>query len=139
MPLIDVTLKPGFTLTSKDGLIRHTRHFIRKVFGPELPGLFVKNSELFGMDTNTPEDGVQVQFHDYDEDDINVADIWIKVQFSEEQRDRSTRLDIRNEVFDVIVDQLKAHGFQRPDNIVLDVFWGPTHGYGCVNGTVIEW
>jgi len=141
MPLIDVTLKPGFTLCQTDGseLVTATRMIIRKEFGPALPELFVRNAEFFRMDGDTPSDGVQVQFHDYDEDDINVADVWVKVQFSEEQVDKSVRVIIRNAVFTAIVDWFDGLGIAVPDNFVLDVFWGPTHGCGSVNGKYIEW
>jgi len=139
MPLIDVTLKPGFTLTNAGGTVVHTRPFLRRKFGPELPGLFAQNCAAFGMEANTPEDGIQVQFHDYDADDINVADVWVKVQFSEEQLDYSKRIHIRDNVFDAIVKLFHLHGMQVPDNFILDVLWGPTHGCGSVNGTFIEW
>lgn len=142
MPLIDVTLRPGYAFPEAEGHEfgpEATRYFVRKTFGPELPGLFVNNCAKFGMDVDTPEDGVQVQFHDYDEDDINVADVWIKVQFSEEQTERSERLAIRDAVFGTIVDALHEHGLMMPDNFILDVFWGPTNGCGSVNRTYIEW
>ena len=96
----------------------------------------------FGMDAATPEGGVQVQFHDYGEDDINVADLWIKVQFSELPPHEQARFDIRDAVFRAIVDAfhgLRAHGVELPKNFILDVFWGPTNGCGSVNGTHIEW
>lgn len=141
MPLIDVTLRPGYVFSDTDGRNfgpQSTRQFIRKTFGPELPGLFVRNSARFNLEPGTPEVGIQVQFHDYDADDLNVPDIWIKVQFSEE-RPKKSGLDIRDAVFGAIVGVFHNRGLRVPDNFVLDVFWGPTNGCGSVNGTYIEW
>jgi hypothetical protein len=145
MPLIDVTLRPGYEFPeaevagiSSEGPIM-ARIFIRKVFGPELPALFVSNHAEFGMDENTPEEGVQVQFHDYEEDDINIADVWIKVQFSEEPPGESMKFTIRDAVYDAVANLFVAHGLAVPNNFILDIFWGPTNGRGTVNGTAINW
>ena len=142
MPLIDVTLRPGLRLEKIGGRRfkpESTRLYVRKAFGPRFPATFVLNSAKFGMDEGTPANGVQVQFHDYGPDDINVANLWIKVQFNEEQPNKAKRIEIRNAVFEVIVDALHADDVKVPDNFVLDVLWGPTSGCGSVNGTFIEW
>lgn len=118
---------------------RSGRHFFRKQFGPELPKLFVDNWRTFGMNAGTPEDGVQIQFHDFGEDDINAPSLWIKVQFSEEVTDAVKRIDIRQAVFSQLANTFRSLGVAVPANFMLDVFWGPTHGCGRVNGKHIGW
>ena len=140
MPLIDVTLKPGFRFKQVGGgTVTATETLVRRTLGPELPTIFARNCAAFCMGEHTPEDGVQVQFHRYGEDDINVADLWIKVQLSEESPSATERVRIRNAMFDAIVEMIHAHDLVMPDSFVLDVLWGPTSGCGSVNGTFIEW
>ena len=146
MPLIDVTHRPDYAFP-QSGVYRAnmelghqaTRDFIRKVFAPSLPKLFVKNCTDYGMDPDTPEDGVQVQLHEYGEHDVNVADIWIKVQLSESYPAWGEAPRIRDAVNDALVELFHAHGLNVPDNYILDVFWGPSHGCGSMNGKYIEW
>ena len=138
MLLIDMTVRPGYAFPeAEDHEIgpKSTRCFIRMVMGPELPAIFVRNCALFGMDPNTPEDAVQVRFHDYDKDDINVADIMVQIQFSEDVPDKVTRIEIRDAVFEAIVADFRSHGLGVPNNFIVEVSWGPTHGFGCVNRT----
>ena len=142
MPLIDIRTKRGYIFPEyglNESPSADTKHVIRKVIGPELPSLFVRNSDKFGMDVDTPEAGVQVQFDVYDEDAINPADIWIKVQFSEDKPPRAERLFIRNRVYEVLVEAFYALGLDTPKNFMFDVFWGPTNGCGTMNGTFIKW
>lgn len=141
MPLIDVTSKPGFRLkkTGDAGYVADTDAFVRRTLGPELPALFAQNSKAFGMGESVPEDGVQVQFHRYGRDDINTAELWIKVLLSEEPPSAEERVRIRNAIFDALVDLIHSHDLCMPDSFVLDVLWGPTSGCGSVNGTFIEW
>jgi hypothetical protein len=142
MPLIDVTLRPEFffeELRFKDKPSRRTRQVVRELFGPKLPQLFVENATSFGMDPETPLSGVQVQFHDFDIDDINVPDVWVKVQFSENPPERDERADIIEAVYESLIGVFDSLEMMPPDNFMMDVFWGPTHGCGRVNGTFIEW
>lgn len=142
MPLIDITIKPGVQLKERNGSpfsLGTSRPFLHRVIGPELPGLFVRHRTTFGMDNDTPKDAVQVMFHNFTEHDINVPDVWMKVQFTEEQTDERSRHFIRDAVFKAIVELFHRRGANMPDNFVLDVFWGPTHGCGTVNGSYIEW
>lgn len=141
MPLIDVTLKPGFEFKNTLGgmAVQPADRIVRRFIGPRLPGLFASNSVAFGMGDSVPESGVQVQFHHYGPDDINIADLWIKVQLSEEPPSPDERVRIRNSMFDAIVEMIHAQNLSMPDSFVLDVLWGPTSGCGSVNGTFIEW
>jgi hypothetical protein len=140
MPLIDVTQSRNFRFKRSDGdAVIAADVLVRRTLGPELPALFARNSAAFGMGDHTPEDGVQVQFHRYGPDDLNTADLWIKVQLSEEPPSADERIRIRNAMFSALVDMIHAHGLIMPDSFVLDVLWGPTSGCGSVNGTFIEW
>ena len=146
MPLIDVTRRPSYAFPESVGYIgaaewarQATADFIQQVFAPALPKLFAENSADFGMDPDTPEDGVQVQLHEYGEHDVNVADIWIKVQFSEVYPSCYRAQEIRDSVNRAIVELFHSHDLMAPDNYILDVFWGPSHGCGSVNGKYIEW
>ncbi|MEO5949853.1 MAG: hypothetical protein ABIQ04_00220 [Candidatus Saccharimonadales bacterium] len=143
MPLIDVTLKPGSELvlvswgkTCSQPVINR---FIRTIFGPSLPPLFVANSEALGMEDGTPEDAIQVQFHDFGKDDINVANFWVKVQFSETAPEESSREKIVNSIYSLIHGVFHGEGFEMFSSFVLDVLWGPTSGCGYVNGTIFKW
>lgn len=141
MPLIEVTTRPGLTLPcfTGTGAARATRTFIRGSFGARLPFLFALNWEEFGMEERIPEAGVQVRFHEYGQDDINTADLWVVVCLSEDPpKDKNARIAIRNAIFTTITDALRELDMEIP-SVVLDVFWGPTSGCGVVRGTVIEW
>ena len=146
MPLIDVTRRPSYVFPESVGYLggtemarQATTDFIQTVFAPALPKLFAQNCADFGMDHDTPEDGVQVQLHEYGEHDVNVADIWIKIQFSEPYPGETLARAIRDAVNYDIGELFHIHGLDIPYNYILDVFWGPSHGCGSVNGTYIEW
>ena len=146
MPLIDVTRRPSYVFPESVGYLggtemarQATTDFFQTVFAPAIPKLFAQNCADFGMDHDTPEDGVQVQLHDYGEYDVNVADIWILIRFSESYPGEARAQEIRDSVFLAIAELFHDHGLNAPDNYILDVFWGPSHGCGSVNGTYIEW
>lgn len=141
MPLIDITTDPRYRTMRKvvGNDIIDTDAYLVTEFGPELPTLFASNSIAFGMGEETPESGVQVQFHTYGPNDINTAEVWVKVQLSEEPPSTDERRMIRGRIFDTLVDLIHSHGLRMPDSFVLDVFWGPISGCGFVNETNIEW
>lgn len=141
MPLVHVTHRPSFEFTKIGGspAADSTEHIVRRMIGPELPALFAGNSAAFGMGESVPETGVQVRFHRYGPDDINVADLWVLVLFSEDPPSVDERVRIRHAVWDALVDKIHAFNLTVPDNFMLDVLWGPTSGCGSVNGTLIEW
>lgn len=142
LPLINITLRPGFSLLlAEEGRYTpaETRLVVRELIGPALPTLFIMNCREFGMDSETPEPAVQVQFHDYDKDDVNIADLWIVVRFGEEAPAKPRRIEIRDAVCKTIIDLITSHGARVPDNFIVDIFWGPTHGCGTVNGAMINW
>lgn len=142
MPLIDVTVRPGYSfpeLSNRQQQPAATRDFVRTVLGPMLPGLFIEYREALGLDDTMPLEAVQVQFHDFGEDDINIPDIWIKIQFSEEQLDQSTRMIVRSAVRDMLDDLFTEYGVSVPANFAVDLLWASTHGFGSVSGVNFAW
>lgn len=82
---------------------------------------------------------MQVQFHDFGEDDINVPDVWIKVQFSEEQHDQTAQMMIRTAVRETLEDLFNEYEVSVPANFAVDLLWVTTHGFGNVNGVNFTW
>ncbi len=138
MPLINITLKPGFVLEGSVGF-EATRRFIRKVYGRELPALIIANIVPLGLSPETPEAGVQVQHHDYDEDDVNVADVWVTMQLSGLEGDAETSTDTRDQFLLLATGLFVTHDMEPPLNLMTEVFWVPSQGAGTVNGEYIEW
>ena len=142
MPLIDVTVKPGYVFPEDQ---KHyaapatAMYFVRRNFAPDLPALFMANKSKFGLDATTPQEGVQVQIHTYDEFDVNVADLWVKVQLTEAPPRKAARLAICKAMHDALVALLHEFGYEVPNNFMLDVFWGPGHGCGTIDGTYTQW
>lgn len=148
MTLIKVTLRQGFAFPedpepetgSTEFKSKMTRDFVRKVLVPLLPGVFAQNCANFGMDHGTPEGSVRVQYREDGFYDVNVADLLVKVEFSEVYPGRESALDIRESVKTAIMNVFHRHSLMVPDNnYVLELSWGPSHGFGTVNGTHIEW
>jgi hypothetical protein len=140
MPLIDVTCKSGYKLIWADGSSGpDASEILGADFGPALPALFIENKNLLGLDASTLESGVQVQQHVFGQHDVNVPEVWIKVQFSENAPSKRKRVLIRDKVIDLVVTWFHENDHRMPDNLVLDVLWGPTSGCGFVGGTFIEW
>jgi hypothetical protein len=141
MPLIDVVVDPTCVLPrlGDEQASKTTRQFIRTDFGPKIPGVFARNWAEFGIPVSIPETGVQVRHDDFDVNDVNTPELWIKVQLSEEPPDDPTRKAIRNAIYEALVALIRELGTELPANFVLDVLWGPTSGCGTVNGETIEW
>jgi hypothetical protein len=144
MPLVDITLKPNFCLKLADmhsdvwSSAEITRMLVKYHFARALPGLFVENAEALGLDTTTPPEGIQVQNHDYGEFDVNVANVWVRIQLSESLPDEEERFRIRDVLYDILVNWFAVQGFY-PEGFVMDLFWGPTNGKGVVDSVKIEW
>jgi hypothetical protein len=140
MPLVDITFNPGYALRRAGGSppmsIESTRYVVQRDFAQMLPRLLVENARKLMLDLDTPPEGVQVQNHDYGEFDVNIANVWIKIQLSESQPDKSTR--IRDALYDLLVGWFISRGL-APENFVMDLLWGPTSGKGVVNGVEIAW
>ena len=141
MPLIDLTHRPGLKLTTEDGG-EHSGIIsleLLKRIGAQLPGLFAQNANCYGLSERTAEDAVQVMFHQYGEHDVNTADLWIKVQFSESPPALKERKRIRDAVFNDLVRTFEELGLDAPESFVIDLLWGPTHGKGRIKGSQIVW
>ncbi len=137
MPLIDITLKPPGTIffgevpgPSHDPMARLGA--VRQ-FAKTLPALLTADCPRYGLDHDTPSDGVAIMFHDFTQDDINVPDVWLEFRFSEDRPDLAERHRIRDELYVLV-----RAGIPGLD-VVIDLFWGPTNGKGKVNGTEIAW
>jgi hypothetical protein len=142
MLLIEVWANPGYTFPEyrmNECPREDTRYLIRKVLGPDIHGLFVSNTARFGMDAGTLKDGVSVNFFYYDEDDINPAQIRIRVLFNGYRPKRTEREVIRDAVHEDIVGAFHALGLEAPSNLMMSVSWRPTSGRGTINGTSIKW
>lgn len=145
MPLIDITTKRDYRLDLQEaeGLdlalssdLTHT--WIKVHFANDLPLLLVDHAVELGLDPSTPPEGIQIIQHSYGEFDVNAANVWIKIQFSKERPDLNERLRIRDLFYEIIIEWFHEQGFE-PEDIVMDLFWGPTNGCGSVNGVEIKW
>jgi hypothetical protein len=142
MPLVDVYARPGFRLVQRYG--RHvgilppveTRMIIRQGFGRAIPSLLVGNCDKIGLDQGTTATAVQVMKHEFEPDDDNIPDIWVKVQFTEPCPE--VWQPIRDAVYQLLCEWFTERGYDVP-NFVVDIFWGPGHGRGTVSGEEIEW
>ncbi len=139
MPLVDITVNPDYRFRQPWELFDEgkTRVWL-SYFAGDLPNLLVRHADELGLDSDTPPEGIQVMMHDYGARDVNIADVWIKVQFSEECPEMEERLRIRDQLYGIL-----AQWFHRRNlalgNFVMDIFWGPTNGRGTVSGVEIEW
>jgi hypothetical protein len=115
-----------------------TRDMVKYHFARALPGLFVENAQLLRLGPDTPPEGVQVQNHDYGELDVNVANVWVKIQLSETQPDTMEHCHIRDALYDILIAWFVSRDL-IPEDFVMDLFWGPTNGKGVVNGVEIVW
>lgn len=141
MPLIDITMKSDYRIRCANDTclgVSVTHHKIKTVFSQELPSLLVKHAEKLGLDAGTPAEGIQIMNHDYGDYDVNIANLWIKVQFSERLPNKEKRIQIRDTLYGLIVEWF-AERDMILENFVMDLFWGPTHGRGTVNGVEINW
>lgn len=144
MPLVDITLRPGYEI-HVSGMCPHftldrerTRQLIKDDFAQALPSLLVEHAEDLGLDLDTPPEGVQVMRHDYDEGDVNVANVWVKIRLSEEHPPGHERRRIRDLLYELLIGWFREQELD-PENFVMDLFWGPTNGRGTVDGTEIVW
>lgn len=141
MPLIDITLKPGYRMkmrTADPNFTVPADVTVKFHFAEALPALLVDHAEELGLATDTPPEGIQVMRHDYDEYDVNVANVWVKFQFSEDQPQLAERLRIRDRLYELLIGWFRSRELE-PENFVMDLFWGPTNGRGSVDGVEIEW
>jgi len=151
VPLIDITMKTGLVLppdyqepypdhkdVRKQKQSSEARAYIRHNFARMFAESVYRNASVLGLARNTPASGIQVMNHEFDNHDLNVPDVWVKVQFSERRPWLQKRRLVRDFLYAVAEEWFEAQGY-TPKSFVIDVFWGPTHGKGVVNGDVIEW
>ncbi|MFZ3009991.1 MAG: hypothetical protein WA030_03170 [Candidatus Microsaccharimonas sp.] len=144
MPLIDITMKPGYRMRLKKtrGVVSATpnvtRIMIKQHFSQALPELLVANVAKLGLDLDTPSEGIQVMNHNYGDYDVNVANVWIKFQFSEPQPELGERLRIRNQLYALIMGWFEFKEL-IPEDFIMDILWGPTNGKGVIDGVEILW
>lgn len=144
MPLVDITLNPRYRLGQRSdenaaplsNILTRTR--VKEHFARDLPALLVRHGGELGLAPETPPEAVQVMQHEYGEDDVNVANLWVKLQFSEDCPELNERHRIRDRVYELLIGWFWEQGFE-PENFIVDLFWGPTNGRGAVNGVDIEW
>lgn len=149
MPLVDITIKPDCRLRligEEPNEVRGgdetrellTRGILKVDFALALPELLIKHAVELRLDPNTKPDGVQVMHHDFGAYDVNIPDVWVKIQFSEECPTWDGREPIRDLLHNILVGWFRGMGYEL-DDFVVDLFWGPTNGKGTVNGTEIVW
>ncbi len=144
MPLIQLWLNPGYRLpvigAEGEGLGADvTRMIVRDDFAQALPGLFVQHVQELRLELTTPPEAVQVTRHDFSKGDVNVPGIWVVVQFTEEPPAWDGRKPIRNALYGWIMDWFREQELDASEGLVIDIFWGPSHGRGVVNGVTIKW
>lgn len=144
MPLIDVTMRPGYQLLldKVQGIVLAssdvTRTMVKHHLARALPDLVVANSADLGLEPGTPADAVQVTNHDYGPDDANIVDIWIKVLLTEDPPERWRRQQISTKLYDVIFGWFALQEL-LPHDIFIDVLWVPASGIGSINGKAIRY
>ena len=109
-------------------------------FASELPDLLVGSAASLGLDPKTRPEGIQVMVHAFGPYDVNVPNIWVKIQLSD---DRSVapgeQRRIRDRLYDLLVGWFTIQEY-APGDFVMDLMWGPpTNGRGTVGGALFVW
>jgi hypothetical protein len=144
MPLVDITIMPGYRIQlvkMRDKVFAAaeiTHKLVCCHFARALPDILVKNARILKLDPRTPPEGIQVQSHEFGKFDVNVPNVWIKVQLSENQPDEIECFRIRDELYRILVEWFTDQDY-TPEDFVLDLLWGPTNGKGVVKGVEIMW
>lgn len=145
MPFIDIwfyparNFKPNWRGREPSYKATKIGYVVRKQLGPALPDLFIECRADLGLDPKTTAGAVQVQPHEYDPDTVNGVDIWIRVQFTEPPGDEADRAQIAEAIWYLLEKWFVDNGFELPENMALDVFWGPASGYVKMNGETIRY
>jgi hypothetical protein len=135
MPLIDITCKPNFYPLEEGGSALQYRT-VR--LGDSLPSLCLLSKDLLGLEPGTPQEGVQVDYHQFHARAVNAPDIWIKFPFSEPYLGGLRSSEIVAALKEIIFDWFEADGTNLP-GIAVDCFWGPTHGFLKFGDTSADW
>ncbi len=128
MPLVDI-------ITKRDADVPEST--LRRVM-EAIPEVFVRHALELGLAPNTPPEGVQVMRGWFSPGDVNVPDIWVKIQFSEPYPGEEPFLRIRDTARNLIVRSFQKRWYE-PVSIAIDLFPGPTHGWLMIDGVEIEW
>lgn len=144
MPLVALWLQPGYEIGLTDiepGAVATsvaTYMLIHRDLANSLPELFVDNAGILGLVPDTPLNGVQITNFDFGPYDVNTPSIWLDIRFSEARPDEMQCQTIREKLYELIMNWFKERDL-APDNLVIDLAWGPTHGKGTVDGVEIKW
>lgn len=134
MPLIDITCKSDFFPEDQEEpgtlLVDH--------LGSDLPDMCVEHREKLGLESDTPPEGVQVDYHQFHSRAVNAPDVWVKVQFSEPYPGDVPATEITGHFKQLIFGWFEADGSTLP-GIAVDCFWGPTHGFLKFGDTAVDW
>ena len=142
MPLVDITTREGWHADA-DQSVSHR-------LGQGLPGAFIAEEKKLRLDPGTPEDAVQVDFHEYHKRAVNAADMWVLVRFTEDGLTKAEQNEVRDTVEKIVEHLLDVYereyeetaGVLEPDDpwlramqnrrpqVAIDCFWGP--GAGCI-------
>lgn len=138
MPLIQVTSKPPYHPAEKPGLDTVDQLTIA-MFGEALPRLFVDNTDILLMGTDTPLEGVQVSHKLAGPRDVNAPDVWVLIEFSEDGLDEAQKTEVTAEIKRLLLNWFRDNGFNRPTDYACDVRWSPSHGFLRIGGVLVDW
>ena len=152
LPLVNIVSEPKF-LTGRSSVAYQ--------LGAALPALFVANEQRLRLDPGTPEVAVQVMFAKYGELDINTAEVWVLITFTEDGLTEDQQEDVRQVLRELLYGALagiveqraKLHLAARSDELglgatenqipklVVDSFWGDGHGFMLdrLGNVTLEW
>ncbi len=149
MPLIDLFSKPEFQLRHLDeGMLGPdmTAEVIHLQFAAALPELVMKHKAPLNLANGTTADGIQVMNHRFNPRDVNVPDVWLKIQFSEPlPKPEGSNPDFYVALIRAAVRNMVKQWFERRSyrldeiNFGVDLIFGPTHGFLEINGRLIDW
>ena len=128
MPLVTITTTPIANTTAL-------------MLGPVFPSLLVNNLYRLGLDANTPEEGVQVKFEHFSEEDVNGVDMWINIVFTEHYPEGSKPIAVKETLKAIILTQIAecVGSMELPFTLAVDVFWTPGHGFIISGTTQHDW
>ncbi len=142
MPLITITIHPTippyFTQPGRPDWDA-VATAIRQDFGYHLLEGIMSHKDELNLDPNTVRSAVQIMYATFDDDGINLPDVWVTLQFSEPKSEDVEVIDrIRRTANTIVREWFDTCDFSIP-NIVLDLFWVPSHGIGSVDGVEFSW
>ncbi|MFO0862608.1 MAG: hypothetical protein U0516_02720 [Candidatus Saccharibacteria bacterium] len=145
MPLVTVTCTdryfPPDKVTAGYEMQERVYEF-GQLLPPSICRLMQTKGKMLGLDPETPEIAVQVDFQKYHRRAINAVDIWTKIKFTEPDPGKEKRIIVRDQLI-VMIDDLLLHRRIFHNNTftwAIDGFFdGP--GFGCIgdqSGRIIQ-